>query len=183
MSHEFSAVTMGGVRKALVDLGWYDAVLAAASPGTRAILQAPEAAKYHPGTGLDEIVVLLEAAHGPTGPERLMRTVTAKSLEGIVAPLARIFVTLMGNSPAVIFERFETFVKSTSRGVTARWTPASAKSGTLVIGYGSQRTLAVAHGWKGALEHVLEFCKAEGSVEVLPQAPDASSVSFLVRWK
>ena len=183
MSHEFSAVTMGGVRKALIELGWYDAVLAASSPGTRAILQAPEAAKYHPGTGLDEIVVVLEAQHGLSGPQRMMRTVTAKSLEGIVAPLARIFVTLMGNSPAVIFERFETFVKSTSRGVTASWKAASEKSGTLVIGYGSPRTLAVAHGWKGALEHVLEFCKAEGTVEVLPLETHPYSVSFLVRWK
>jgi hypothetical protein len=183
MSHEFSAVTYGGVRKALVELGWYDAVCAAASPGTRAILQAPETAKYHPGSGLDEIVELLEAQHGPTGPQRMLRAVTAKSLEGVVAPLARIFVTLMGNSPAVIFERFETFVKSTSRGVSASWKAASEKSGTLVIRYGSPRTLAVAHGWKGALEHVLDFCKAEGTVEVLPLSTEANSVSFLVRWK
>jgi hypothetical protein len=183
MSHEFSAVTYGGVRKALQGLGWYDGVLAAASPTTRTTLLAPEAAKFHPGSGLDEIVALVEVQQGLTGPEQLMYAVTARSLSGIAAPLARMFITLMGDSPAVILSRYETFVKSISRGLSASWAADDAKSGTLTIRYPAPLSLAIANGWKGAVSHALDFCKARGTVEVLPLGEGGRAVRLQVRWE
>jgi hypothetical protein len=182
MSHEFSSVTLNGVRKALLELGWLDEVIATASATTRDSLQHVEAKRYHPGSVLDEVVELLAQKHGLGASETMMRTVVARSLEGVVAPLARIFITIMGNSPRVLFEKFDTLIQASSRGVHAKWEAEGPTAGVLTLLYGVPRTLAVAHGWKGALLHVLAFCKTQGTVDVLEFGDSGNSVRLRVRW-
>jgi AcrR family transcriptional regulator len=182
MSHEFAAVTINGVRKALLELGWFDEVLAAASATTRESLQHVEARRYHPGSVLDEVVDLLAQKHDLAAPETMMRTVVARSLEGIVAPLARVFITIMGNSPRVLLEKFDTLIQASSRGVHAKWEAEGPTAGVLTLSYGVARSLAVAHGWKGALLHLLVFCKTQGTVDVLEFGDGGNSVRLRVRW-
>lgn len=182
MAHEFSSLTLAGARKALAELGWLEEIVANVSAQTRAVLENVESARYHPGTALDEIVDVLAERRGLKAAEALMRTVTSRSLEGVVAPLARIFITIMGNSPRVLLEKFDTLIQATSRGVKARWIEEAPNSGVLELSYGAPRSQAVAHGWKGALQHVLVFCKAVGTVDVLEFGDGGNSVRLRVRW-
>lgn len=182
MNHEFNAVAITGARKALTELGWYEAVMREVSAATRESFASPQVNKYHPGTTLDEVVSALEKLHGPSGPETFMRTVTAKSLEGVVAPLARVFITLMGNSPKVLFERFETLLKATSRGIAVRWVAESANAGQLTFTYATPRPRAIEHSWRGVLLHVFEFCKTQGTIEALPMTDEGRSVNFRLSW-
>jgi hypothetical protein len=167
MPHEFSAVTVSGIVKALQAFGWYEPVIAAVPPASRSALENPQATKYHPGPAVDEVMEALGRLHGLTGPEQLMQKVTEQSLEGIVAPLARVFLTLTGNSPRVLFSRFDALLSATARGLSASWVDdAGEQAGTLTITYDRPPTPAMAHAWKGALQHVLVFCRVRGTVAV-----------------
>ncbi len=102
-----------------------------------------------------------------------------------MAPLARIFLTLMGNSPRVVLSRFDTLLQSSSRGIKARWVDdePQRKGGVLTLQYELPRSPAVGHAWTGALRHVLAFCNAEGQVEILEPTADRTGVRLHVGWK
>jgi hypothetical protein len=167
MPHEFSAVTVAGIVRALKAFGWFDEVLAAVGPVSRAALESPQATKYHPGPAMDEVMARLMTLHGETGPEQVMQKVTQQSLEGIVAPLARVFLSLTGNSPRVLFSRFDALLSATARGLHASWVDdAGEQGGTLTILYDLPTTRAMASAWKGALQHVLIFCRTTGTISI-----------------
>ncbi len=176
MPHEFSSVTVAGVVKALRALEWYEPIVAAVPPASRAILENPQASRYHPGATLDAVMEALARIHGLSGPERVMQKVTEQSIEGIVAPLARVFLTLTGNSPRVLFSRFDALLSATARGLGASWVDdAGEQAGTLTITYDLTPSPAMAAAWKGALQHVLVFCRVTGTVTVRDSAlPNAA---------
>lgn len=179
---QFSGFTFAGVRKALVDLGWLDETLAQVQPETRKVLEHPETLKFHEGRCLDDVVETLRRTRGPEAPEALMRAATAKSLEGIVAPLARIYLTFAGGDPGALLERFGSLTQALSRNISTGWTRESAHGGVLSLTYPHVPPPAADLGWKGALRHVLDFAKRAGTVDVLERGDGGHTLRLRVEW-
>lgn len=183
MSHEFSTVMFSAVKRALAELGWLEAVRTESSAGTRAVLDAPEQAKFHPGTALDEVVEVTARLHGLEGAERLLRDVTSSSMVGVVAPLARVYLALKGDSPAVLLAQFGSLLRVAARGLEVTWVAESEHGGVLSLRYPKRCSLAIGYGWRGTMLHLLTFCEATGTVEVLDFGEGGHAVRLRVTWQ
>ncbi len=182
MEHEFSGYTVNGIAKALEKLGFAAELKAAVSAATREALGAGGIFKFHPGSTMDEVLVVLCKLEGPDAAAALMEEATRSSLDGIVAPLARMYLTLKGNEPSVLFERFNDLLRGTARGITATWTSSAPRAGRLQIDYVGAVDPLVVHGWRGALRYVLQFCRAAGEVKVDAPSVNRKSVALLITW-
>lgn len=182
MEHEFSGYTVNGIAKALQKLGFAAELNASVSAETREALSSGGVFKFHPGHTMDEVLVVLCRLKGPDAAAAMMEEATRSSLDGIVAPLARMYLTLKGNEPSVLFERFNDLLRGTARGITSKWTSSAPRAGRLQVDYVGAVDPLVAHGWRGALRYVLHFCHAAGEVKVDTPAADARSVALLISW-
>lgn len=183
MSHEFSTVMVSAVKRALVELGWLEAVRAESSEATRAVLDGPEQAKFHPGASLDEVVEVTARLYGLEGAERLLGNVTASSMVGVVAPLARVYLALKGDSPAVLLAQFGSLLRVAARGLEVTWVAESEHGGVLSLRYPIRCSLAIGYGWRGTLLRLLAFCEATGTVEVLDFGEGGHAVRLRVSWQ
>jgi hypothetical protein len=182
VEHEFSGYTVNGIRKALEKLGFAAEVIAGVSPATRQALANGSTFKFHPGPTMDEVLETLSKLHGVDAVASLMEETTRSSLEGIVAPLARMYLTLKGNEPSVLFERFNDLLRGTTRGITAKWTPTGPRQGRVDFTYVMAVRTSAAHGWRGAVRSMFTFCGAVGEVSVEPASADPKTFSLAVRW-
>lgn len=182
MEHEFSGYTVSGMRKALEKLGYLDELKPALKPASLEALANGGLFKFQKGSDISDVLVTLARLKGNDAVAALMEEVTRSSLDGIVAPLARMYLTLKGNEPSVLFERFNDLLRGTARGITAKWTATGPREGRIVFSYLAQIDPVVAHGWRGALGYVLTFCHARGEVTVEPPPPDGHSVSLKIAW-
>jgi hypothetical protein len=182
LGHEFSGFTVGGISKALEKLGFSEQLLPELSPGTREALSRAGLFKFHPGAAMDEVLIVLARQRGPEACAAMMEEATRAAVMGVVEPLARMYLTLKGNQPSVLFERFNDLLRSTSRGIKATWTSAGQREGRLQIDYVDRVDPIVVHAWRGAMRHVLVFCRATGEVKVDEPGSDGRSVALLIRW-
>jgi hypothetical protein len=179
--HEFSGFTVNGILKALTTLKFED-VLPALSPATREAFEKARLFKFHPGPTMDEVLQMVGQLHGVDAIAEVMEEATRTSIEGIVAPLARMVLTLNRDDPAVLFARFNDLTRSTTRGITSTWTSTGPESGRLSLTYDANVDPVVAHGWRGALRYVLKFCGRDGKVEVEPKTTDPRTVALAISW-
>lgn len=182
MEHEFSGYTVNGIAKALEKLGFAAELKAAVSPATREALASGGIFKFHPGRTMDEVLVTLCKLKGVDAAAALMEEATRSSIEGIVAPLARMYLTLKGNEPSVLFERFNDLLRGTARGISAKWTFTGPRAGRLQIDYVDVVDPLVVNGWRGALTYVLQFCRAPGDVKADAPSRAGKSVALLITW-
>ncbi len=182
MEHAHKAVTLSGVIKVLHATGALERVLDRVSPETKAALLEPQSRRYHPGGVLDETFTVLAELHGPEAVERVMALATEASLKGVVGPLARLFMTMMGGGPRPLLERFETLISGGTQGFTARWEPTGECEGTLVIGSDDVLPPIADHAWKGAVEYLLAFAEVKGAVAITERAPASRVLRLAVKW-
>jgi len=182
VEHEFSGYTVNGIARALEKLGFAEELKAAVSPATREALASGGIFKFHPGATMDEVLVVLCRLRGPDAAAAMMEETTRSSLDGIVAPLARMYLTLKGNEPSVLFERFDDLLRGTARGISARWSSSGPRAGRLQINYAGKVDPLVVHGWRGALRYVLQFCHAQGEVKAEAPGADGKSVAVFITW-
>lgn len=180
--HEFSGYTVGGINKALERLGYAAQVRPALSEAARQALAQGGVFKFHPGPTMDETLVQVAAAFGEEAVAALMQEATRASLEGIVAPLARLYLTLKKNDPSALFERFNDLLRGTTRGIEAAWAQEGPTAGTMTFTYPVPVPPVVVHGWRGALRHVLQFAGVQGSATVGPPSADGKSVRVALSW-
>ena len=183
MGHEFSGYTVGGIKKALTTLGYFDALLPDLQPETRETLAKATLFKFHPGVRMNDVLITLARQRGVDAVAAMMEEATRSSLGGIVAPLARMYLTLKGNEPSVLFERFNDLLRGTARGVTSKWISTGVREGRFEIHYVAPVNSVVVHGWRGAMTYVLEFCHARGDVKAEPSPPETKSVALLISWE
>lgn len=182
VGHEFSGFTVGGIGKALEKLGYAEQLLPELSQPTKDALAKAGLFKFHAGSTMDEVLIVLARQRGPDACAAMMEEATRAAVIGVVAPLARMYLTLKGNQPSVLFERFNDLLRGTARGIKSTWTSTSERSGRLQIDYVDRVDPIVVHAWRGAMRHVLVFCKANGEVKVDQPGSDGKSVSLLIRW-
>jgi hypothetical protein len=180
--HEFSGYTVAGIAKALRRLGYAEVLWPRLSSAAVTALQQGGLFKFHPGATMDEVLVRLGELHGAEACAALMEEATRSSLEGVVAPLARLYLTFKRGDPGALFERFNDLLRGTARGIEARWLAATPTSGRMEFRYAQQPHAMIAHGWRGALRHVLRFAGVEGEVSVAAPPTDAPGVGLDVRW-
>ncbi|MFO0601427.1 MAG: hypothetical protein U0228_39365 [Myxococcaceae bacterium] len=181
--HEFSGFTVRGIADALVALKLKEAVWPRLGPAAREAMDHPTRFKFHLGAAIDEVVIAVVDVHGPDAAAAMMEHATRASIEGVVAPLARMYLTLKGNDPHVLFERFNDLSRATSRGIESRWTREGPTRGRLELRYVSAPDQRVGHPWRGALRFVLEFCGKSGEPVLEPVGDDPRVVALTIEWK
>ncbi len=182
MAHAFSGFTVKGITRALERLGYWEQLLPTLGPAARAALEKPTLLKFHAGPAIDEVMIAVATQRGVDACAQVMEHATRDSIEGVVAPLARMYLTLKGDDPAVLFERFDDLMKATCRGITARWEQTGPGAGELAITYVEPVDPRVGHPWRGALRAVLAFCRARGTVTLAPPGADPRVVRLALRW-
>lgn len=182
MPHAHKAVTVQGVVQVLRTLGYLDDILTRVTPDTKAVLEQPHNKRFHPGKVLDETYTTLAVTRGNEEVERVMALATEGSLKGIIAPLARLFMTMMGGGPRVLLERFETLISGGTQGFTARWEASGPTEGTLIIGTDDVMPPVADHAWKGAVVYLLRFAEVPGTVDVTPRGALTKEVRLRVKW-
>lgn len=183
MEHEFSGYTVGGIKKALAALGYFDTLLPDLQPSTREAFLKAGLFKFHPGATMDDVLITLARQRGVDAVAAVMEEATRSSIDGIVAPLARMYLTLKGNEPSVLFERFNDLLRGTARGITAKWTATGPRQGRLEFTYVAPVNPVVVHGWRGAMTYVLTFCHARGDVKAEAAPPETRTVALLIAWE
>lgn len=182
MPYAHKAVTVQGVVVAMRALGVADAVLAKVSPDVRAVLENPMTARFHPGAVVDACFTELAAQHGMEKVEQVMAKATEDSLKGIIAPLARLFMTMMGGGPRPLLTRFETLISGGTQGFTAKWEAKSEREGTLRIGSDVALPPISDHAWKGAVTYLLVFAEVKGRVVIGAREPMSREVRLSISW-
>lgn len=181
-THEFSGFTVRGIAEGLVALKFKDSLWPHLSQGARDTLEKVGRFKFHDGKLIDEVVVKLAEVHGPEAAASVMEYATRTAIEGVVAPVAKLYVTLKGNDPAVLFERFNDLSGATTRGISASWKKEGPTRGSLSMRYGFQVDQRVGHAWCGALRYVIAFCGKQGQATVKP-VDDVHVVTLALEWR
>ncbi len=182
VSHSHRSVTVQGVVWVLKAMGKLEPVLAQLSPETRAALADPLATKYHPGHVIDDTMTAVGALYGVEAAEQVMFRTMESSLAGIVGPLARIYMTVVGNGPMALLARFDTLVSAGGQGFSCRWTEQTPTSGQLSISTELVTPPIADHSWKGTVEFVLAFAGVQGQVTILPRHAEGREVWLAVAW-
>lgn len=181
-THEFSGFTVSGIARALVTLGYSDEVLARVSPASREALESSGIFKFHAGPLIDEAMVALTELQGVDAAAAVMEEATRGSIQGVVAPLARMYLTLKGNDPHVLFERFNDLMRAATHGIGSAWKKRGPNEGTLELTYASDVNPLVGHPWRGALRYVLTFCHRTGTVVLRPPTANGRLVVLDLAW-
>jgi hypothetical protein len=171
------------IRKSLATLGYEQIILDRVSPETKAILDGGRFVNFVSGVHVDEIMIHLCEAKGPDAVEALMQHVTASALEGLVGPIARMYLSFGGNSPQSLLRRFNDLLKSVTREIHSTWVQDSETSGHLVVDYPQPVDGRLAHCWTGPLRHLLVFCHFSGTVTIkTPAEKKSASLELHVEW-
>lgn len=149
---EVSAMNLGGLVKALKARGLFERVKAEVRPETRAVLEDPMSARWHPSpVALDAWNAVIKV-DGPSQYEALNLKLTAESFGPVVRPLLKVALALGGSSPATIFGRLNDAIKVATRGVTVTWTPSGPAAGQVAFEYPCPVPPPVVEfGWRGVM--------------------------------
>ncbi|MEW6433633.1 MAG: hypothetical protein AB1730_19165 [Myxococcota bacterium] len=179
---EVSAMNLSALTRALEARGLLDRVKAAVKPETRAALDDPMSARWHPGAVAVDTWQAIVDAEGPAQLEALNLKVTAESFGPVVRPLVKVALALGGSSPATVFARLNDAIKVATRGVTVTWTPSGAQAGQVAFEYPcAMPPVVVEHGWRGVMRFGEELTGKTLRFERFEVASDRRFV-FHVAW-
>lgn len=179
---EVSAMNLAGLAKALTARGLIDRVKAEVQPATRAALENPMSARWHPGAVAVDAWEAIIKVDSPAQLEALNLKLTAESFGPIVRPLVKVALALGGSSPANVFARLNDAIRVATRGVTVTWTASSPTSGQVAFEYGrAMPPVVVEHGWRGVMRFGEELTGKTFRFERFEAASDRRFV-FHVSW-
>ncbi|MDX2012409.1 MAG: hypothetical protein SFW67_19590 [Myxococcaceae bacterium] len=162
---EVTAVYVSGFRKALVDLGQLDAVVARITPETRAVLERPFSARAHSADVLRDLSDALLAVAGPEVFRRHAYLMARDALGRILTPMFKVALALTGRTPSTLLARVPDSVQQAMRGVTVTWTPAGPTAGALAVKYPEAVNRTAEEGWRGTLQFLFELIEgAPGTI-------------------
>lgn len=180
---EVSAMHVNGLVKVLDALGYRAEVQAKVSPGTRAALERPYDARWHPGTVLVEVSDAVIALKGGPALEVMTYEMTKQSFGPVLRPLISVALALTGNDPASIFSRVGESLKVAMRGVEVHWDANGPKAGTLAITYPMALPPDAVESWRGVVRFLFELAKnPDGRVAQHEQANGARTLRLQLAW-
>jgi hypothetical protein len=183
MSHAHKGVTIQAVVHVLERMGALTPVLQRVSPESRVALEYPHHKRFHPGTVLDETMAAVATMHGAEAVGSLMYSAMESTLDGIIAPLARVFMSISGGGPRALLERLEVLIGAGASGFTVSWKPERDSEGRVVITTGDALPLEADYTWKGTLQYLLAFAKVDGEVTILPREREGRDCVLHVKWR
>jgi len=180
---EVTAVYVSGFRKALVDLGLLEQVVARIPPATKAVLEAPFSARTHDADVLRDLSDALFAVAGSAVFQQHAYLMARDSLGKILVPMFKVALALTGRTPATLLSRVPDSVHQAMRGVTATWLPDGPSGGVLRIDYPEPVAPVAEDGWRGTLRFL--FGLVEGTpatISKVERLNDGRRLSIHVVW-
>lgn len=150
-SFEVTAVYLQGFRKALEEVGLFDAVAAKLSPSTKAVLENPFVAKIHPLSVFRELADTTYQVGGAERYEQHAYVMARLAFGKILTPMFKVALALTGRTPATLMSRVPDSVGQAFRGVTATWEPKGSNGGTLNVVYPIEVPPSAEYAWRGTL--------------------------------
>ncbi|MFT3710262.1 MAG: hypothetical protein QM817_21755 [Archangium sp.] len=184
MTHAHKGVTIQAVVHVLERMGALRPVLEHVSPDSRISLEYPHHRRYHPGTVLDETMAAVARLHGADAVGKVMYSAMETTLEGVVAPLARVFMAMNGGGPGALLERLEVLIGAGAMGFRVSWQPDQQNgcAGRAVFTTDSMLPNEADYSWKGTLEYLLAFSKVQGVVTICPREQGGRACVLRVSW-
>lgn len=155
---EVSGMHVAGLAKALEKLGYLPGVLARVSEATRAALERPWDARWHPGAVLVEASDAVVALEGGLALEAMTYEMTRQSFGPVLRPLISVALALTGNDPAALFSRVDESLKVAMRGVDVTW-EREGRGGTLSLTYPIPLPPDSVASWRGVVRFLFELAR------------------------
>lgn len=180
---EVSAMHVAGMARALGELGIAADVLARVSPATRAMLERPYDARWHPGSVLVEVSNAVLAQRGSDALEAMTYQMTKQSFGPVLRPVVSVALALTGNDPASVFSRLGNSLQVAMRGVDARWEAISPTKGTLTITYPVPVPVDAVQSWRGVARFLFELSRhADGRMTEHARVNGDRSLRMTLEW-
>lgn len=183
MGIEVTAVYVQGFRKALVELGLYEAVTAKLPARTVEVLNNPFSARTHP---LEIFRDLVDTTFEVAGVERYQRhayVMARESLGKILTPMFKVALALTGRTPATLMSRVPQSVSQALRGVDAQWVPEGPQGGTLRIQYPISVPASAEFAWRGTLQFLFELLEGTPTtITKVTQEDENRRLLIVVKW-
>ena len=186
MSAEEAKVTGSLFRsyvEALDVMGMRAAVRAAVSPRVQALIDQPPLHRdWLDGSEVREVFKALVDLRGLEGVRRLGSECMRASILQHLRPMLQATLGLHGRSPAVLFERLDTFAKPFFRGISFEYVAQGPREGVITL----RSTYAMGPvqfaAWEGSLSALYDEVGARGVIEPATVAQDNLSGTMRVRW-
>lgn len=179
---EVSSTYAGGLVKALRETSLLTPQLEARlDESAKALVSAPFARSWWPGSASTTLLRLVLEAHGAAKLEEVGLRVIKNSMGPIITPLTSVVGAIFGLKPSTLLERMGEFATTSVRGVSLSWNLATPTHGQLHVSYppGEDGKLFEPM-WRGACLYAFEVTQTKGG-SVSSQI-DGSAIVFDVRW-
>lgn len=180
---KISGASVDSYRQALEHLGIWQDFKPKLAPETVALLEHPPlAVTFIDSKHIEPVVQALEQHYGAAMCEKFGRAVIEGGLMGILKPMIRATLGLLGSDPKSLLSRMNLFTSTSVKGVTTTYTSTGDRSGTLVVTFARPTLRANLLVWKGTMDVLFELCSAKGQVSEPVQSEDLTSASFSLTW-
>lgn len=180
--YELSASYMNGLVKAVRDAGMLEAILVGLPTDLRSAFMRPALQSWWDAGFGERLVLAVNDQFGERAVEQVGYGVVAETIGPLVMPQVQALISRGGSAPQVLFSQIETFIASAVRPVTAHWTPAGEKSGTLAIQYPKPVRKGIPVLWRGAIRYVFEITKSTGRIDREQHGEQTGNLLFEVSW-
>lgn len=180
---EVSAMHVAGMVKVLDRLGYTARVQEKVSGATRAALERPYDARWHPGAVLVEVSDAVIALEGGPALETMTYEMTKSSFGPVLRPVISVALALTGNDPASVFSRVRDSLKVAMRGVDVHWDPDGKQAGALSLTYPMALPADAVASWRGVVRFLFELSKhPEGQLAHHELVNGARTLKLRLEW-
>ncbi len=162
-----------------------ETIRARVSPATQRLLQSPPlASSWMESPPLDEIVEQIELLEGMDGIRRMAEETLRLEMSGLLTPMVRGVMRIIGTSPHSLFSRMNDLVRTVIQDVEYSWSKTGEKSGVQLVRYPTAKNVPMRTfiGGIAGQKNTLNLCNVEGTVDD-PVRRSQNSAEFVIRWK
>lgn len=151
---EASSVQLAGILKQVKARGLLEKALGKCAPASRAVLENPYSARWHPGAVLADLSEALIAVSDAATFEAINYDMAKASFGPILRPMVQVALALTGRSPATVLARVPASLEPAVRNVSCVWAPEGKNGGALTFSYPSDVSRNSEFAWRGAIRFV-----------------------------
>jgi hypothetical protein len=180
--YELSANYMNGLVKSVRDAGYLEAILVGLPADPRSAFTRPAMQPWWDAGFAEQLVLAVFKQFGERAVEQVGYGVVAETMGPLVMPQIKALLASGGSAPQTLFARIEGLIASAVRPVTAKWTAAGEKGGTLTLQYPKPIRRGIAFLWRGAIRYVFEITQTAGKIESEALDEQSGNLRFAVSW-
>jgi hypothetical protein len=183
VQYECKAGALHGLADVLRERSQLDAVLAWASPRTRALVLAPpDEGAWLEGRVFVELQGIITDRFGAAYARRLAREMGMTKPLALMRPALERVLRFFGGSPATLFSRAGGMTASILRGMTLEYRAITPRSGEMKVTFPTSRNLpdATFITVQGSMEMIFDLtgerCGRSGDLEIVPDGKRNSAI-------